>query len=347
MGQRLFVIDEDAYQLLNEYLDTLRSIFAATPGQEETADDIEYRAAELLEEARLASHSASINLQQVESVISRIGSPDEIMEGEDLNIGSSDAPGYAGNSNPRAGEACAPPPFVEMPDVKRKFYRDSEDSIIGGVCSGIAAYFGIDVTWVRIAAIILAIFSFSTVAIIYVVICCIVPVAKTPYERMQLYGESPSLSDLGKSFTRKTEETNNNVREFANRQRSGFASFMKLSVKVIATIALGIMGVIGGCCALGIFFLLIALIISVVTSGWEHWALVPSWQIFGTNLIDNEVPEIIGAIFVLSAILIPIAVLGIGLYRSLGKQKTLKVKPLLLWGVIWIMTIILASIMLN
>jgi phage shock protein C len=52
-------------------------------------------------------------------------------------------------------------------------YRD--DRMVAGVCSGLAAYLGVDVTVVRLLTVLGAIFSFGTVALAYVVAWVLMP----------------------------------------------------------------------------------------------------------------------------------------------------------------------------
>lgn len=86
-----------------------------------------------------------------------------------------------------------PPP----PPIKKKLYRDPKEKILGGVCSGIAHYLGIDTVWVRLFAVIVGFISFSTLLIAYIILWIIIPAAETPYQRMQMYGCSPTLHEIG------------------------------------------------------------------------------------------------------------------------------------------------------
>ena len=78
---RLYAIDEDAYGLLQQYIDTLRSYFAHKPDGKEIADDIEARIAELFDDLK-AQGVEAINIQHVQDIITRIGDPKEMVEDE-------------------------------------------------------------------------------------------------------------------------------------------------------------------------------------------------------------------------------------------------------------------------
>lgn len=349
MGQRLFVIDEDAYSLLSEYLDTLRTLFANTPGQEETAADIEFRAAELFAEFQTNSPSPSISKEQVQQVIARLGSPEEIIESNEAfgNSEASESITESCSASAEEGTGSTPPPYGENNEPKKKFYRNPDDRVIGGVCSGIAAYFGLDVSWVRVAVILLAIFSFSTCAIVYVVLCCVIPEAKTPLQRMQLYGEAPTLANVGRNFANMANNTFDNVRNYAVNHRSGFSEFLNTVVKLFAIIAIVITALVGLGCSIGILVLAGCILALVVCSIWPNWTLVSSWNEVLVNLHQGDIMELSGSVFILLAILIPVSVLGVGLYRSLIKKKTISSKSLIIWSVIWVFTLAMAIILFN
>jgi phage shock protein PspC (stress-responsive transcriptional regulator) len=66
-----------------------------------------------------------------------------------------------------------------------KLYRSRTDSKVAGLCGGIGQYLGIDSTIVRLLMIVLALFSFGTIVLIYLIACMIVP--KAPYEEFAAY----------------------------------------------------------------------------------------------------------------------------------------------------------------
>ena len=87
---RLFNIDEDAYELLRNYIDTLRNYFARQADGSEIADDLEERIAELLQELKSQGVEA-INIDHVKEVVRRVGRPEEMAEegAADQNASSS------------------------------------------------------------------------------------------------------------------------------------------------------------------------------------------------------------------------------------------------------------------
>ncbi len=59
--------------------------------------------------------------------------------------------------------------------MEKRLYRSRTDRVIAGVCGGLGQYFGIDPTWVRIVVALLALMSFGTVLLLYLLLALIVP----------------------------------------------------------------------------------------------------------------------------------------------------------------------------
>ena len=138
---RLFNIDEDAYEMLSTYEQSLRNYFRSREDGEEIAEDLEARIAELLDEVK-AQGTEAITIEHVTEIIHRLGKPEE-MDGL-TPTPSTDGEGKSNkNENPTAS------PFINERGAKRLF-RDPYDKKLSGVLSGFAAYFGGDVLWWRI-----------------------------------------------------------------------------------------------------------------------------------------------------------------------------------------------------
>ena len=151
---QLFAIDEDAYELLSTYEQSLRNYFRQREGGEEIADDIEARIAELLNEQK-QSGTEAITIDHVREVIHRIGKPEEL-EGEEASSDSSQKEGKPSGSN----EDDSAQPHSSLTGgvgsgpaggkATKRLYRDPADKKLMGVLSGFAAYFGGDVLWWRL-----------------------------------------------------------------------------------------------------------------------------------------------------------------------------------------------------
>lgn len=183
-----FTIDEPAYRLLKNYLDSLQELCrnADTP---EVATDIEQRIAEILCER--CQGGRIIGETDIEEIITRIGSPDDIVE-----PGASEC----ASSGQEAAAAAVPPPLA-TPAVKKRLYRDPRNKMLGGVCSGLGWYFGIDPVWIRLAFVALCFLSASTIVFVYIVLWIVIPQATTPVEQLQMMGMEGSVSNVGKVVT--------------------------------------------------------------------------------------------------------------------------------------------------
>lgn len=202
-----FTFNDDAYQLMNEYLTSLSQAFR-TQGldTEELAADIESRCAEILAEEH-DRFTYIVTGSDVAALIDRMGRPEEIV---DVEIES--APGYERVSvEEESPSAQTPPQFHSAPQpVHKRLYRIVRGAEIGGVCGGVAAYFGLDPTYVRLATVALAFLSCSTVGIIYLIMWLVIPAARTPLQEMELVGESPTLNNIGarvKNFFSDSDQT--------------------------------------------------------------------------------------------------------------------------------------------
>ncbi len=88
-------------------------------------------------------------------------------------------------------------PSDEVPAAQRKRLMRSEgDEVLGGVCGGMAAYFGIDVVWVRLAFVLLTFVTSGFMILVYIILWIVTPPAKTAADRLQMKGEAVTLSAL-------------------------------------------------------------------------------------------------------------------------------------------------------
>lgn len=164
-------IEVSAFDLLKQYTASLNSYFENEEGKEEIINDIESRIAELFQE-RLKKGTTCITDDDVNAIIKSMGRPEEF-EGEEstsYNQSSSSSSQSAGaqQSQQTTGATAA----------HKRLYRDENDKILGGVCSGLANYFGIDVVIMRIIFVVLAI-SFGFGLIPYIILWIAVPSSST------------------------------------------------------------------------------------------------------------------------------------------------------------------------
>ncbi len=172
----VFPIDEAAYQVLNQYLERLRSAVEDA----EVFDDMERRIAELFS-YKLNQGAEAILMHHVEEVMAQIG------EVEDLHEAENSASEPASNS------------------TRRKLYRDPYSKKIFGVCTGLSHYLGIDVTWIRIAFV-LTLFAGGFGLPIYILLVLIVDEATSPVQQLEMKGEEINLKNLARDLGMEVED---------------------------------------------------------------------------------------------------------------------------------------------
>lgn len=162
---RVIPIEEPAYEELKKYVESLRQYFANEEGREEIINDIENRIAELFNEQLKISGTSFISESNVQAIIASMGRPEQFEE-----------PTFAGAAESEKTDSD-PASFGKRykGDEKRSLYRNANDKILGGVCSGLAAYLKIDTTIIRVLFAMLALGSFGFGLLLYVVLWAILP----------------------------------------------------------------------------------------------------------------------------------------------------------------------------
>ena len=171
---RLFQIDEDAYELLQQYINSLRSSFGKQEGGDEIVDDIEARIAELFEELRQQGIEA-ITIEHVKDIITRIGKPEELT-GEEAQKTES-----KGNNWEEQARSAGQKIYENVRErtAGKKLYRNPKDKMLAGVLSGIAVYTNTDPIIWRLL-IVLFTMCYGVGLFIYIVLALVIPEAKTP-----------------------------------------------------------------------------------------------------------------------------------------------------------------------
>ncbi|MGQ1889354.1 PspC domain-containing protein [Thermophagus sp. OGC60D27] len=178
-----FYIDEDAFARLDDYLKKLEVWSQYKESGREIYADIEARIRELFEE-KINPTTSVITMPMVEEIIAIMGQP------EDFSEESSDDQNKEQKSET----------FHSTPPPRRRLYRDVEDRVIGGVCSGIAAYFNIDRVFVRVLFAVLPFLSFGAIIPIYIILWIAIPPALTAAQRLEMQGHDVNISNIEKNI---------------------------------------------------------------------------------------------------------------------------------------------------
>src|SRR5450631_1712726 len=165
---RVIPIEESAYETLKQYVDSLRKYFANEDGRDEIVNDIESRIAELFSE-RLKHGTACIADEDINAVMTSIGRPQDF----DEQTGPPEENTNTQHVNQQPGQSYSSANYATgSTTVSRgRLYRNADDKIIGGVCSGLANYLGIDPVIMRVLFVILI----GALFWIYILLWIIVP----------------------------------------------------------------------------------------------------------------------------------------------------------------------------
>ena len=171
---RVIPIEEPAFEELKLYIESLRNHFINEEGKEEIINDIENRIAELFTEKLKAGQSTFISVEHVAAIIASIGRPEQfddvtIEENHTSTSSTSSTPSTPSTPQPSAGK------FNPSSEPRGSLYRNSNEKILGGVCSGLGAYLRIDTTIVRVLFAMLTVGSFGFGLVLYIVLWAILP----------------------------------------------------------------------------------------------------------------------------------------------------------------------------
>ena len=167
---RVVPIEVTAFELLKNYTESLNRHFANEEGKEEIINDIESRIGELFQE-KITKGATCITDDDVNAIIKNMGRPEEFEAMDDTQSQSS-----ASSASSAQQEQTSNNSHSSSTGHKRLF-RDENDKVLGGVCSGLANYFNIDVV---IARIIFVVLLFSGVGFLtYIIMWIAVPSSAT------------------------------------------------------------------------------------------------------------------------------------------------------------------------
>ena len=187
---KLFHIEEDAFEKLQDYLQQLNHYFVGQSGGIDILQDIESRVAELFQEKMTGKQEAVIN-EWVEEVMARMGKPEDFMDSEQTQRDENATEELKGDK------------------IRKRMYRDSENRVLGGVCYGMSTYFNIDPVLLRVLFVLLVFLGAGISIIIYLILWVVVPKATTTAQRLKMRGEEPTIYNIKKTIQEEVKEVKN------------------------------------------------------------------------------------------------------------------------------------------
>lgn len=280
-----FTLEKEAYNRLNDYLQSLKRAYKNNPDSEEILADIEARIVELILSAQSSAENM-VCLPLIENIIAQLGSPEDI-SGEEEQSHS--------ENNSR---------------IPRRLYRDLENSKLGGICAGLAKYFGVEVVWIR-----LAIFSpllliplnniphigwlsqvganiFGIFLLTYLILWFAIPGAKSARQKLEQEGERISAQSIAERQGATQEE----------KAKSSVATAVTSFGRFMATFFKILLGLLLFPIAFVIFAMLFSLV--VITIGIGEIFVIDIGNFSGLIEATNEVGTPL-MVFALLTILVP------------------------------------------
>jgi phage shock protein PspC (stress-responsive transcriptional regulator) len=325
----IFHIEEDGYESLRKYLDSINRYFGSFEDSSEILSDIESRIAEIFL-SRLNEGKQVITLEDVNGLIATMGNVNDFKAAEEQEIGNESPKAEHSRQESKTrqsasdtahkklfrdekrkilGGVCAGlghyfsvdpvwprvlfallvlgsygglflayiilwiviPNSTELPDDAsiKKMYRDPEKKVLGGVASGVAAFFGVDVTVIRVLFIVFA-FLGGLGLLLYIILWIALPEAKSITEKMEMQGEPVTLSNIEstvkKSLNEKEEEESTlaKIVLFPFRLMATFITALGKILGPLVNVLVEFIRVVFG---LVIFFIGLALLIIIVITG--------------------------------------------------------------------------------
>ena len=291
-----FTMDADAYQELENYLDSLKKTYKDTPDGAEIVADIEARIAELI--LTTQDNTRVVEKPLILNIIHQMGSVEDISE--------------------ESSDKKAP----EEPRIPRRLYRDTENAKLGGVCAGIGKYFDIDPVWVRLGLFLPLLFTcfgwipflhwfspmfgnlFGIFLICYFIMWFAVPAPRTARQKLEMNGERITAQSIGDvTSAAACADPDARAKPIIAEAVSVFGKVVLILLKIFAGFL--VFGLIMGACALiiGLF--------AVIVGGES---------LFAPEILGNTVSIWVASLGIL-AVLIPLILLIYVLMCLIASRK--------------------------
>lgn len=321
-----FSLDKDAYVSLKQYIDSLHAYYDQDPDGSEIIADIEARIAELILNEQV--YTKVVSKQLIDSIVMQLGMPEEIDDAADQ---------YAGTA--QAADTAIP----------RRLYRRREGRVLGGVCSGMAHFWDLNVAWLRlvflapmILFIIAAPFDWNVIRdfalgcswvfiVIYVVLWFAIPLAKSPRQKLEARGEKITPSSIRQNLQERAYTPS------AKKAASVMAEILAVTGRVLLFCIKLVVAIIG----FGLLTAAIAMLVAMIVAFINPAAIgfLSFMPLTGFAII----PPMVFLSLVIMCMVIPLLILGITFLGIVFTWKPGKLFYFTAFG-IWLLIVIFCSI---
>ncbi|WP_051666220.1 PspC domain-containing protein [Pedobacter sp. R20-19] len=320
IGNTIIHIEESAYEFLKAYLNEVKQHFANHADDLEIVTDIENRIAELLTEQLQDQKKQVVDTNDVQHVVSQMGRVkdfDSVEENEEEPVLESS---------------------YQHQYAEKKLYRDMDDRVVAGVCSGIAHFLNTEAKWIRIAVLLMA-FLGGFGFLVYAILWIIMPKAKSRLEKMEMKGEPANLQGFQKNLNEELQAVKERLGEVNKHALPIFARFGMVIGEFFEWIGRFLSGsgkilfkvIAGFIIVFGAFLLLMLIITTAAFQGFWDSSIYDSFPFSIIN--DGNRGVILFSAFIV--LFIPILALVLFSIRvAFNKQainKTLSFALLIIW----------------
>jgi phage shock protein PspC (stress-responsive transcriptional regulator) len=322
IGGIVFHIEETAYEKLQSYLSNIKSYFTLSDGRDEIIQDIETRIAEMFSE-KITNSRMVVTDADVEEVMKQLGKPSEV-------AGADEEQSTSENPNQERGE--------------KKLFRDPDDKIVGGVCSGVAHYFGIQPLWLRLLLVFTMIY-FGAGLLLYIILWIVIPKANNSSEKLAMKGKPINLDTIKETIEEDVNDFTERVKgkkPLFQKGTTRLARFVEDVISIVLQILKFIAKFIGAIISIILFILLFGLMLALLgITGALGDANIP---VFLSNFVLSPTEMFIAILGIAFTIGIPLLLI---LYRVLRYLFNIRKEPKRVRttaGVLWIIGVIMLGI---
>ncbi|MET0281729.1 MAG: PspC domain-containing protein [Steroidobacteraceae bacterium] len=188
-----YQFEEAAYEAICLYLERAERALGTNPDRSEILSDLEQAIGDKCD-TFLGKHKTVLQTDEARTILREMGSVDGAADADEPAGAFTAQPAYAGSS---AVQASAP--------GRKRLFRLPGEGMMGGVCAGLAAYFGVDVVWMRLGFVLLAIFT-GIWFFAWLTLLIVMPAARTPEQIASARGEALNAREVMDMARKKSAE---------------------------------------------------------------------------------------------------------------------------------------------